>query len=108
LGYGIGPLLCAPLSEIHAIGRNPPYVYTYIIFVALSAVTALMNNFAGLLVLQFLLGLFGAPALANADASYGDFFGGREMPYVTCFWGGGATLSPVSTILLFIFVVMHI
>jgi DHA1 family multidrug resistance protein-like MFS transporter len=95
VGYGVGPLLFAPLSEIPAIGRNPPYIYTYIIFVALSIATALVDNFAGLLVLRFLLGFFGAPALANAGASYGDFFGPREMPYVIALWGGGATLSPV-------------
>jgi DHA1 family multidrug resistance protein-like MFS transporter len=96
IGYGVGPLLFAPLSEIPAIGRNPPYIYTYIVFVALSVATALVDNFAGLLVLRFLLGFFGAPALANAGASYGDFFGPREMPYVIALWGGGATLSPVS------------
>ena len=26
LGYGIGPLLFSPLSEIPVIGRNPPYM----------------------------------------------------------------------------------
>lgn len=95
IAYGIGPLLFAPLSEIPAIGRNPPYIYTYIIFVALCVGAALVNNFAGLLVLRFLLGFFGSPCLANAGASFGDFFGPREMPYVIALWGGGATLSPV-------------
>lgn len=95
LAYGIGPLVFAPLSEIPVIGRNPPYVYTYIILVALCVATALVNNFGGLLVLRFLLGFFGSPCLANAGASYGDFFGARAMPYVIALWGGGATLSPV-------------
>lgn len=26
LGYGVGPLLFSPLSEIPIIGRNPPYM----------------------------------------------------------------------------------
>jgi DHA1 family multidrug resistance protein-like MFS transporter len=95
LAYGIGPLLFAPLSEIPAIGRNPVYIYTYMIFVILCVPTSLVDNFAGLLVLRFLLGFFGSPCLANAGASYGDFFGPREMPYVIALWGGGATLSPV-------------
>ncbi|TVY41383.1 Cycloheximide resistance protein [Lachnellula subtilissima] len=77
LGYGIGPLLFAPLSEIPVIGRNPLYIYTYIIFVALAVAASLVDNFA-----------------ANAGASFGDFFGGGEMPYVIALWGGGATLSP--------------
>ncbi|TVY27618.1 Cycloheximide resistance protein [Lachnellula hyalina] len=41
LGYGIGPLVFAPLSEIPEIGRNPLYIYTYIIFVALAVAAAL-------------------------------------------------------------------
>ncbi|KAL9087906.1 MAG: hypothetical protein Q9165_006468 [Trypethelium subeluteriae] len=94
IAYGVGPLLFAPLSEIPIIGRNPPYIYTYIIFVALSLATSLVDNFGGLLVLRFLMGFFGSPCLANAGASYGDFFGPREMPYVIALWGGGATLSP--------------
>jgi DHA1 family multidrug resistance protein-like MFS transporter len=107
VGYGVGPLLFAPLSEIPAIGRNPPYIYSYIIFVALALATALVDNFAGLLVLRFLLGFFGAPALANAGASYGDFFGQREMPYVIALWGGGATLSPVCQAVHFEFQIQH-
>jgi DHA1 family multidrug resistance protein-like MFS transporter len=58
LRYGLGPLLFAPLSKIPAISRNPPYIYTYIIFVGLSVATVLIDNFGGLLVLRFLLGLF--------------------------------------------------
>jgi MFS family permease len=97
-------LLFAPLSEIPAIGCNPRYVYTYTVFVALSAVTALMNNFAGLLVLRFLLGFFGAPALTNAGASYVDFFGGRQMPYVKP-WEINALYSAVSFRTLYIVLV---
>jgi DHA1 family multidrug resistance protein-like MFS transporter len=47
VGYGVGPLLFASLSEIPSIGRNPPFIYTYIIFVALSIATALIEDFAG-------------------------------------------------------------
>ncbi|RDH35497.1 MFS general substrate transporter [Aspergillus welwitschiae] len=31
---------------------------------------------------------------AVAGASYGDFYGAKEMPYVIALWGGGATLGP--------------
>lgn len=97
LAYGIGPMLFSPLSEIPAVGRNPPYVLTYIIFVILCVPTSLLDHFGGLLVLRFLLGFFGSPCLATAGASYGDFFAPSKMGYVIAFWGGGATLGPVST-----------
>ncbi|EED14958.1 conserved hypothetical protein [Talaromyces stipitatus ATCC 10500] len=94
LGYGLGPMLFSPLSEIPAVGRTFPYVTTYFVFVILYIPMALVNNIAGILVLRFLLGFFGSPCLATAGASYGDFYGATQMPYVIVLWGGGATLGP--------------
>lgn len=72
VGYGIGPLLFAPLSEIAAVGRNWIYIPTFFLFVVLSIPTALVSNYPGLLVLRFLTGFFGSPCLANGGASVGD------------------------------------
>jgi DHA1 family multidrug resistance protein-like MFS transporter len=72
VGYGVGPLVFAPLSEIAAIGRNWVYIPTFALFVILSIPTALVDNYAGLLVLRFLTGFFGSPCLANGGASVGD------------------------------------
>jgi MFS transporter, DHA1 family, multidrug resistance protein len=72
LGYGIGPLLFAPLSEIAIIGRNWVYAPTFFIFVILSIPTAVVDNYAGLLVLRFLTGFFGSPCLANGGGTVGD------------------------------------
>ena len=96
IGYGVGPLLLSPLSEIPEVGRNPPYILTFTIFVLLCVAISLVQNFGGLLVLRFLLGFFGSPCLATGGASYGDFYTARAMPYVIALWGGGATLGPVS------------
>lgn len=74
LGYGIGPLSFSPLSEIPTIGRNPSYIITFGIFVILCTPTALVNNFAGLLVLRFLQGFFGSPCLATGGATFGDLY----------------------------------
>jgi DHA1 family multidrug resistance protein-like MFS transporter len=32
-GYGLGPMVWAPMSEIPEIGRNPVYIGTLIVFV---------------------------------------------------------------------------
>ncbi|KIX07376.1 uncharacterized protein Z518_02029 [Rhinocladiella mackenziei CBS 650.93] len=93
-GYGVGPLLFSPLSEIPAVGRNGPYILPFFIFVVLIVPACLVDNMAGLLVLRFWLGFFGSPCLATGGASYGDFYGAKEMPYVIALWGGGATLAP--------------
>lgn len=67
-GYGLGPLLWSPMSEIPQIGRNPVYIATLIVFVALQVPTALAGNFGTLLAFRFLTGLFGSPALATVWA----------------------------------------
>ncbi|EXJ74132.1 uncharacterized protein A1O5_02426 [Cladophialophora psammophila CBS 110553] len=73
LAYGIGPLLFAPLTEIPIIGRNSIYIITFVLFFIISIPTAATNSFAALLVLRFLQGFFGSPAVANAGASFGDW-----------------------------------
>jgi DHA1 family multidrug resistance protein-like MFS transporter len=75
VGYGTGPLLFAPLSEIASVGRNWVYVPTFFLFVILSIPTAFVENYAGLLVLRFLTGFFGSPCLCNGGASVGDLVG---------------------------------
>ncbi|KAK0127236.1 hypothetical protein ONS96_006788 [Cadophora gregata f. sp. sojae] len=93
VGYGVGPLLFAPLSEIASIGRNWVYVPTFALFVILSIPTAVVDNYAGLLVLRFLTGFFGSPCLANGGASVGDMYSLLELPVylsawtAACFWG---------------------
>lgn len=94
LAYGIGPLLFSPLSEIPIIGRNPPYIISYAIFVILLVPTALVDNFAGLIVLRFLQGFFGSPALATGGASLGDVYSLIKLPYVLSLWAFAATCGP--------------
>ena len=94
LGYGVGPLVLSPLSEIAAIGRNPPYIITFGIFVALSIGTAVVDNFPGLIVLRFLQGFFGSPCLATGGASLGDIYNLIQLPYALTGWAAFATAGP--------------
>ena len=93
-GYGIGPLIFSPMSEIPVIGRNPPYMITFGIFLALSIGTACVNNFPALLVLRFLQGFFGSPCLATGGASIGDIFNLMKLPYYLTGWAAFATAGP--------------
>lgn len=94
LAYGTGPLIFSPLSEIPSIGRNPPYMITMFIFVVLCVPTALVENFAGLLVLRFLQGFFGSPCLATGGASMQDLYSLIKLPYILCLWAFAATCGP--------------
>jgi hypothetical protein len=44
LGYGLGPLLFSPLSEIPQIGRNIPYATTFFLCTLVSIPLALVRN----------------------------------------------------------------
>jgi DHA1 family multidrug resistance protein-like MFS transporter len=99
LAYGIGPLLFAPLSEIPIIGRSPVYYITFILFFIISFPTAVVTNFAGLLVLRFLQGFFSSPALANSGATFSDMYSIFYVPFPLSWWvfaaWGGPALGPV-------------
>ena len=90
LGYGVGPLLFSPLSEIPVIGRNPVYIITMFLFVIISIPTALVKNFPGLMVLRFLQGFFGSPCLASGGASIGDLYSFNSLPYAMMAWVAAA------------------
>jgi DHA1 family multidrug resistance protein-like MFS transporter len=72
IGYGVGPLIFSPLSEIPVFGRNVPYMVSFALFVILCVPMALVDNYAGLLVLRFLTGFMGSPCLATGAASMQD------------------------------------
>ncbi|KIW91973.1 uncharacterized protein Z519_06955 [Cladophialophora bantiana CBS 173.52] len=94
LAYGIGPLLFAPLTEIPIIGRNSIYIITFILFFIVSIPTAATNSFAALLVLRFLQGFFGSPAVANAGASFGHVYSIMYFPYALGWWCWAAWAGP--------------
>lgn len=56
------------------MGRKPVYIVTLAIFAILQIPTALSTNIAGLLVLRFITGFFGSPALATGGASVADMY----------------------------------
>ncbi|GAB7352743.1 hypothetical protein MBLNU459_g3095t1 [Dothideomycetes sp. NU459] len=92
--YGFGPLIFSPISEIPIVGRNPPYMITFAIFVILCVPTALVENFGGLIVLRILQGFFGSPILATGGASLGDIYSMMGVPYALCCWAAAACIGP--------------
>jgi DHA1 family multidrug resistance protein-like MFS transporter len=81
LAYGLGPLLWSPLSEIPIIGRSPIYAATMALFTILSLPTALVDNFANLLVLRSLQGFLGSPCLVTGAATMQDMYSLIYLPF---------------------------
>jgi DHA1 family multidrug resistance protein-like MFS transporter len=106
LGYGIGPLIFSPMSEIPIIGRNVPYIVTFALFVVLSIPTAFVDNLGGLLFLRFLQGFFGSPCLATGPATMQDIYSMLYVPIAIAFWVSAGFSAPALGPLLSGFAVM--
>lgn len=98
--YGFGPMFLAPITEISWVGRNGPYIFGLLLFTIMQIPNALVNNYAGYLVLRFISGFVGSPVLATGGATIGDIWriNGGFMNGLG-FWGigacGGPTMGPV-------------
>ena len=95
IGYGIGPMLWSPMSEIPQIGRNPVYIGTLAMFVALQVPTLYANSLGSLLPLRFLAGFFGSPVLATGGASLADYYRPIPRTYAMSLYGAFAVCGPV-------------
>ena len=84
----------SPLSEMASIGRNIPYISSFVLFLVVSALTATVDNYSALVFLRTLQGLFGSPALATGAASLEDVYGLTEVPYAFIFWVGAMYAGP--------------
>lgn len=94
IGYAVGPMIWAPLSEIPQIGRNPVYIATLLVFVLLQIPTALSVNFGMLMAFRFITGFIGSPSLATGGASIGDMYRPSKRAYGIAVWGVGAVCGP--------------
>lgn len=93
-GYGVGPMLWSPMSEVPQIGRNVIYIGTLVIFVAFQVPTALATNFGMFLAFRFLSGFFGSPVLATGGASLADIWSPAKRAYAMSIWGIAAVCGP--------------
>ncbi|PKI82519.1 hypothetical protein MVES1_004017 [Malassezia vespertilionis] len=99
-GYGFGPLLFSPITEISWVGRNYPYIICIGLFTILQIPNALVDNVAGFMILRFLCGFLGSPVLSTGGATIGDIWR-LEGGFMNglAFWGfgacGGPTLGPL-------------
>jgi MFS transporter, DHA1 family, multidrug resistance protein len=107
LGYGLGPLLFSPISEIPLIGRNWPYVISFALFTILAVPTALADSWGALVALRFITGFMSSPALATGGASMGDLYSILKLPYALTAWTAAAFCAPALGPVLSGFAVMN-
>ena len=93
LGFGIGPLLLAPLSELQ--GRNPVYFAAYIFFILFFIPQALATNVQTVIVARFFSGMSSSVGATMVGGSIADIWENRDRgPPMALF--GCATLLGTS------------
>ncbi|KAI2789140.1 Major facilitator superfamily multidrug transporter mdrA [Penicillium oxalicum] len=97
LGFAIGPLIWAPMSEI--FGRRHVFTFTYACLTALNAGAAGATNITTLIILRFLAGCFGSSPFGNAGGTIADLFTASQRGMAISFFAAapflGPTLGPV-------------
>lgn len=92
LGFAVGPLMWAPLSELY--GRQYLFIATYIALTAFNAGAAGAQNIETLIILRFLAGTFGASPMTNAGGVIADMFNAQERGLATAIFAAAPFLGP--------------
>jgi multidrug resistance protein len=92
LGFAVGPLLWAPLSELY--GRQVIFFISFCGFTAFSAGCAGANDIATLLVLRFFAGAFGSSPFTNAGGVIADCFHAGERGLAMSIFALAPSMGP--------------
>ncbi|KAH6613988.1 major facilitator superfamily domain-containing protein [Boeremia exigua] len=93
LGFAIGPLIWAPLSELY--GRQYLFFGTYLALTVLNAGAAGSQNIETLVVLRFLAGALGSSPLTNSGGIIADMFPASQRGLATSVFAAAPFLGPV-------------
>lgn len=95
LGFVLGPLIFAPLSEQY--GRRPILVSTLCLYILFTMATALAPNWAAFLVFRFLAGTFASPPMSVTGGSIADAFSEKvERGQANVMWSTGTLVGPLA------------
>ncbi|KAI2636308.1 polyamine transporter 1 [Hypomontagnella submonticulosa] len=92
LGFAIGPLVWAPLSETY--GRQILFFFTYVSLTAFNAGAAGSQNIWTLIILRFFAGTFGSSPLTNSGGVIADMFTARDRGLATALFATAPFLGP--------------
>lgn len=92
MGFAIGPLVWAPLSELY--GRQILFFISYMCMTAFNAGAAGAPSMAALVVLRFFAGAIGSSPLTNAGGVIADMFTANERGLATSIFAMAPFLGP--------------
>ncbi|CAL1704107.1 unnamed protein product [Somion occarium] len=93
IGFGLGPLVFAPLSEV--LGRRPVFLLTYSVLTLFLLGCALSRNIVAMLICRLFAGIFGSSPLTNASGVVSDIWTPRERGVASALYASAPFLGPV-------------
>ncbi|KAK7950919.1 major facilitator superfamily domain-containing protein [Apiospora aurea] len=96
LGFALGPLLLAPLSELR--GRRGVYISSWLCVVLLQLGPALAPNMTTVLATRFLSGFAGSAPLTNTGGTVADLFTRDDSGAAMAFYSLCSVLGPPSAL----------
>lgn len=92
LGWGLGPLVVAPLSEVH--GRLAVYTASNVLYIIFTAACALAPNLASLVVFRLLAGTMGSTPLTIGGGTISDLVPIQQRGLALSLYMFGPILGP--------------
>lgn len=92
LGFAVGPVLLAPLSEY--FGRQPVYVVSWFILFMFQLPVALAPNIGTILVCRFIGGFAGGAPLTNTGGTVSDLWRRNDSGGPMAIYGLSSTVGP--------------
>ncbi|KZT02366.1 MFS general substrate transporter [Laetiporus sulphureus 93-53] len=97
VGFGIGPLIWAPLSEL--MGRRPIWIGPAFLYVIFNIPCAVAKNIQTLCICRFFCGIFASSPLALAGGTISDLWDNNERGFAIALFAaapyGGPVLGPI-------------
>lgn len=94
-GYGVGPLLWSPLSEMPKFGWSPIFFWTHLNFIILQLPIEFAPNVTVFLVFRWVTGFCGSPCLITGGGTLTDIYQPLTVPYMLCIWSSVGVLGRV-------------
>ncbi|ODN73705.1 hypothetical protein, variant [Cryptococcus amylolentus CBS 6039] len=92
-GFGTGPLLWSPLSEL--LGRRLLWMCPFLVYIIFNIPCALAPNIGCLLASRFLCGFFGSAPLTLAGGAIADIWGPEERGFAIAIFAAAPYTGPV-------------
>ncbi|PVH94771.1 MFS general substrate transporter [Periconia macrospinosa] len=95
IGYGMGPMLWSPLSEMPKLGRSAIFFWTLFAFIILQLPVGFAPNVSVFFFFRWLTGFCGSPCLSTGGGVITDIYAPTKVPYCLCIWAAAGVLGPI-------------